>query len=227
VVHAAPALGGVSPVGVRFTPALVGVGRTGHVALTFDDGPDPESTPRFLDALDDVAWKATFFMLGDMTRRDPDVARAVAERGHEIAVHGDVHGNMLRRTPRHARDDIRRAFDSVSAATGVEPRWFRPPFGISSYASLRAARELGMRTVLWTTWGRDWRREATPDTVVADVTRRYVDGGTVLLHDSDCTSYPGSWRSALGALPRLADEFAARGLTVGPVGEHGIGGRTT
>jgi hypothetical protein len=79
-----------------------------------------------------------------------------------------------------------------------------------------------MRTVLWTTWGRDWRREATPDTVVADVTRRYVDGGTVLLHDSDCTSYPGSWRSALGALPRLADEFAARGLTVGPVGEHGI-----
>ncbi len=79
-----------------------------------------------------------------------------------------------------------------------------------------------MTTVLWTTWGRDWRREATPDTVVADVTRRYVDGGTVLLHDSDCTSYPGSWRSALGALPRLADEFAARGLTVGTVGDHGI-----
>jgi peptidoglycan/xylan/chitin deacetylase (PgdA/CDA1 family) len=209
-------------VGVRFTPALVGVGRTGHVALTFDDGPDPESTPWFLDALDEVGWKATFFMLGDMTRREPGVARAVAERGHEIAVHGDVHGNMLRRTPRHARDDIWRAFDSVSAATGVEPRWFRPPFGISSYASLRAARGLGMRTVLWTTWGRDWRREATPDTVVADVTRRYVDGGTVLLHDSDCTSYPGSWRSALGALPRLADEFAARGLAVGPVGEHGI-----
>ena len=79
-----------------------------------------------------------------------------------------------------------------------------------------------MTTVLWTTWGRDWRREATPDTVVADVTRRYVDGGTVLLHDSDCTSYPGSWRAALGALPRLADEFATRGLAVGTVGEHGI-----
>ena len=62
----------------------------------------------------------------------------------------------------------------------------------------------------------------TPESVFADVTRRYVDGGTVLLHDSDCTSYPGSWRSALGALPRLADEFALRHLAVGPVGDHGI-----
>jgi len=224
-VHAAPALGGVSPLGVRFTPALVGVGRKGHVALTFDDGPDPESTPQFLDQLDLLGWRATFFMLGEMTRRNPGLARAVAERGHEIAVHGDVHGNMLRRTPGHTRDDIRRAHDSVATASGVEPRWFRPPFGISSYASLRVAREFGMTTVLWTTWGRDWRREATPDTVVADVTRRYVDGGTVLLHDSDCTSYPGSWRSALGALPRLADEFSTRGLAVGTVGDHGIASR--
>jgi peptidoglycan/xylan/chitin deacetylase (PgdA/CDA1 family) len=223
VLHAAPALGGVSPIGVRFTPALVGVGRRGHVALTFDDGPDAASTPQFLDALDALGWHATFFMLGEMTRRDPGVAGAVADAGHEIAVHGDVHGNMLRRTPARARDDIRRAHDSVAEATGVAPRWFRPPFGISSFASLRAARELGMTTVLWTTWGRDWRREATPSSVVADVTRRYVDGGTVLLHDSDCASYPGCWQSALGALPRLADEFAARGLEVGTVGAHGVG----
>ncbi len=222
MLHAGPALGGVSPIGVRFTPALVGVGRRGHVALTFDDGPDASSTPAFLDALEALGWHATFFMLGEMTRRDPGVARAVADAGHEVAVHGDVHGNMLRRTPRSARDDVARAHDTVAQATGIEPRWFRPPFGISSYSSLRAARRLGMTTVLWTTWGRDWRREATPATVVADVTRRYVDGGTVLLHDSDCTSYPGSWHSSLGALPRLAKEFHARGLDVGTVGEHGI-----
>jgi peptidoglycan/xylan/chitin deacetylase (PgdA/CDA1 family) len=225
LVHAVPALGGVSPIGVRFTPSLVGVGRRGHVALTFDDGPDAGSTPRFLDELDALGWRATFFMLGEMTRRDPGLARAVAEGGHEIAVHGDVHGNMLRRTPRHTRDDIDRAYDSIAEATGIEPRWFRPPFGISSYMSLRAARRLGMTTVLWTTWGRDWRREATPASVVDDVLRRYVDGGTVLLHDSDCTSYPGSWESALGALPQLAEEFEARGLEVGTVGEHGVGTR--
>ena len=88
--------------------------------------------------------------------------------------------------------------------------------------ALRGARQAGLRTVLWTTWGRDWRKEATPQSVTDDVLRRYVSGGTVLLHDSDCESYPGSWRSALGALPMLADELAARGLQVGTVGEHGI-----
>jgi peptidoglycan-N-acetylglucosamine deacetylase len=222
IVHAAPALGGVSPIGVRLTPSLVGVGRRGHVALTFDDGPDPESTPAFLGVLHDLGWKATFFMLGDMVRRAPGVAAEVAAAGHEVAVHGDVHGNMLRRTPRRTADDITAAYEAVATATGVEPTWFRPPFGIMSWASLRAAGRLGMRTVLWTTWGRDWRREATPQSVTDDVLRRYVDGGTVLLHDSDCTSYPGSWRSALGALPRLADELGARGLVVGPVGDHGL-----
>jgi len=157
-----------------------------------------------------------------MVRAAPGLAREVADAGHEIAVHGDVHFNMLRRTPQRAFADIARAHDTIAEATGVAPEWFRPPFGISSYGSIRAARSLGMTTVLWTTWGRDWRREATPDTVVADVTRRYVDGGTVLLHDSDCTSYPGSWRSATGALPILADRFAADGLKVGTVGDHGI-----
>jgi len=79
--------------------------------------------------------------------------------------------------------------------------------------------------VLWTTWGRDWRKDATPETVHADILRRYVAGGTVLLHDSDCESYPGSWRSSLGALPLLAETVAERGLNVGPVGDHGIRGR--
>jgi peptidoglycan/xylan/chitin deacetylase (PgdA/CDA1 family) len=222
VVHAAPALGGVSPIGVRVMPSLVGVGRGGHVALTFDDGPDPESTPAFLRVLDELGWTATFFMLGEMVRKAPAVAADVVAAGHEVGVHGDVHGNMLRRTPRRTDDDITTAYRTIVDATGAEPRWFRPPFGVISYSSLRSARRLGMRTVLWTTWGRDWRREATPQSVTADVLRRYVDGGTVLLHDSDCTSYPGSWRSALGALPRLADELGARGLTVGPVGEHGL-----
>jgi peptidoglycan/xylan/chitin deacetylase (PgdA/CDA1 family) len=222
VVHAAPALAGVSPLGVRLTPSLVGVGRPGHVALTFDDGPDPESTYEFLRVLDTLGWHATFFMLGTMVRKAPVLAAEVAAAGHEIAVHGDVHDNMLRRTPRVAADDIARAVEVIADATGAQPVWFRPPFGILSYASLRASKRLGLTTVLWTTWGRDWRREATPESVVADVTRRYVDGGTVLLHDSDCTSYPGSWRSALGALPRLADNFERRGLAVGTVGEHGL-----
>jgi peptidoglycan/xylan/chitin deacetylase (PgdA/CDA1 family) len=157
-----------------------------------------------------------------MVRRSPSVAREVAAAGHEVGVHGDLHRNMLRRTPRATERDIARAYDTVAAATGTEPRWFRPPFGILSFSAVRAARRHDMSTVLWTTWGRDWRREATADTVVADVTRRFLDGGTVLLHDSDCQSYPGSWKSTIGALPRLAEEFDARGLAVGALADHGI-----
>lgn len=223
-VHAVPALAGVSPFGIRFTPRIVGRGTRGHVALTFDDGPDPESTPAFLAELDRLGWRATFFMLGTMARRAPGLVAEVAAAGHEVAVHGDEHKNMLRRGPRATADDILRCRDTLAELTGTAPGWFRPPFGILSYGALRGARRAGLQTVLWTTWGRDWRKEATPQTVTDDVLRRYVSGGTVLLHDSDCESYPGSWRSALGALPMLAEELAARDLTVGPVGEHGIDG---
>jgi peptidoglycan-N-acetylglucosamine deacetylase len=210
---------------MRVTPRLVGRGQPGHVALTFDDGPDPTSTPAVLQELDRLGWHATFFMLGTMARRAPALVGEVAAAGHEVAVHGDEHRNMLRRTPRGARDDIRRATDTVADLSGAEPIWFRPPFGILSLGALSGAKRAQLTTVLWTTWGRDWRKEATPDTVVADVLRRYVDGGTVLLHDSDCESYPGSWRATLGALAPLADQLAARGLTVGPLREHGLASR--
>ena len=205
-----------------FAPALAGVGRRGHVALTFDDGPDPVSTPRFLDALDRIGWRATFFMLGDMARRAPGLAADVAAAGHEIGVHGDRHRSQLRLTPRQVADDIARARDTVSDATGVAPRWFRPPYGTLSLAGLRSVGQVGLRSVLWTAWGRDWRADATADSVVADVLGGYVNGGTVLLHDSDCTSAPECWRATLGALPGLAKELRGQSLRIGPVGEHGI-----
>jgi len=204
------------------TPGLAGVGDADHVALTFDDGPDPLSTPAILEQLDRLDWRATFFLLGPMVRRSPDLARELAARGHEIGVHGDEHRSHLHRTPAAIRDDVARARDSIAEATGVAPAWFRPPYGALSAGSLTAARRLGLQTVLWTTWGRDWRAEATPATVVADVSDGLRPGATVLLHDSDCTSAPNSWRATLGALAPLGDLFARRGLTVGTLGEHGL-----
>ena len=164
-------------------------------------------------------------MLGTLARQSPSLVADVVAAGHEVAVHGDEHRNMLRRTPWGARDDIRRATDTIAQLTGNEPTWFRPPFGVLSLGALRGAQRAGLTTVLWTTWGRDWRKEATPSTVVADVLRRYVAGGTVLLHDADRHSYPGCWHSALDALAPLADAFAARDLTVGPLSDHGLAHR--
>ncbi|MGZ6954785.1 MAG: polysaccharide deacetylase family protein [Acidimicrobiia bacterium] len=221
-VNSAPSLLALSWLGRHVTPGLAGVGEPGHVALTFDDGPDPVSTPKFLAVLDELGVRATFFLLGDMARLAPGLAAEVAAAGHEIGVHGDRHRSQLRLSPRVVAEDTARARDAVASATGVDPVWFRPPYGTLSLSGIRAARRRRLRTVLWTTWGRDWRAEATPESVVADALSGYVDGGTVLLHDSDCTSAPQSWRATLDALPQLAGELAARGLRVGPVGEHGI-----
>ncbi|MCU1599647.1 MAG: polysaccharide deacetylase family protein, partial [Frankiales bacterium] len=104
----------------------------------------------------------------------------------------------------------------------VRPEYFRPPYGALTTADLVAARRLGLRTVLWTAWGQDWQRDLTPTYVVDEVLKGDLDGGTVLLHDSDCTSEPGSWRATLGALPTLVDSFRERGLEVGTVGAHGL-----
>jgi peptidoglycan/xylan/chitin deacetylase (PgdA/CDA1 family) len=221
VIHTIPSTLAFSPVGQYVSPRLAGVGRRGHAALTFDDGPDPVSTPPILEALERLGWHATFFMLGDMVRAAPEVAAQVVAAGHEIGVHADVHRSQKRMHPREIREDVVRARDAVATATGVEPRWYRPPHGALTFEGRITAKRLGMQAVLWTTWGRDWRAEATPESVRDDVFAGRVDGGTVLLHDSDCTSDPGCWRSTVAGLPLLAEGFAARGIEVGPVGEHG------
>ncbi len=221
-VHAIPLLSVVTPLRRSWLTGLSGLGAADTVALTFDDGPDPASTPAFLDALDGLGWKATFFMLGSMVRHAPSLAAEVAAAGHEIAVHGDQHRSHIWRSPRDVATDLERSTAAVADTTGCRPNWFRPPYGHLTTAGMVAARRSGVRPVLWTTWGRDWRATATPASVVTDVARHLGPGGTVLLHDSDCTSAPGAWRSALGSLPALADLFATAGLRPVPLGGHGL-----
>ncbi|MDQ6838298.1 MAG: polysaccharide deacetylase family protein [Actinomycetota bacterium] len=222
VAHLAPGITSWRSLRCRTLPGLAGVGDDHHVALTFDDGPDPASTPAFLDTLDELGWRATFFCLGQQVRRDPDLTREVVRRGHELGIHGDLHTNHLRRPVTWTVPDLVRARDLVADVAGIEPHWFRPPYGALAASSLVAAHHARLRTVLWTSWGRDWRAEATPTTVVDDVERTWHRGATVLLHDSDITSAPKSWLSALGALHPLAERWAARDLAVGPLADHGL-----
>ncbi|MEU0334329.1 polysaccharide deacetylase family protein [Streptomyces sp. NPDC006193] len=221
--HIGPAATWLPAVRLPFCPGLCGAGHARHVALTFDDGPDPVSTPRFLDALDALGVRATFFVLGERVVRHPEVVRETVRRGHELGVHGWTHDRPW--LPALTRDaaEVARTVRAVHGVTGHRPLWYRPPYGILTTGRWRAARRAGLRTVLWSAWGRDWTADATPDSVRARVAADLRGGGTVLLHDSDRHAAPGCWRAALGALPAVVRGCREAGLTVGPLREHGPG----
>jgi peptidoglycan/xylan/chitin deacetylase (PgdA/CDA1 family) len=224
VVHAGPGLTAFGPVRRRLFPRLAGLGRPDHVALTFDDGPDPapSATPAFLDLLAGRGVRATFFLLGTMAAKSPRLVAGIVAAGHEVGIHGWEHRYTVLRSPGAVRDDMRRALDAVTESAGVTPRLYRPPYGVLSAGALAAARALGLTPVLWSCWGREWLPGATPATVAGTLAQHLTGGSCVLLHDSGCASREGATVAALGALPRLLDTCAARGLTVGPLAEHGM-----
>jgi peptidoglycan/xylan/chitin deacetylase (PgdA/CDA1 family) len=222
IAHGLPAAAAIGPLRRRLLPALAGTGDPRHVALTFDDGPHPEATPRLLRLLDNVGVRATFFLVGRDLDAHPEVGRAIVAAGHEVGVHGYHHRPLPWCGPRDTIDDISRATATITAVTGAMPRWWRPPYGVASTVALGAARRIGLTPVLWTCWGRDWTPAATPDRVYRTVVRRLAGGGTILLHDNDRYGSPRSWEATLEALPPILTLCRVRGLTVGPLAEHGI-----
>jgi peptidoglycan/xylan/chitin deacetylase (PgdA/CDA1 family) len=181
---------------------------TAQVALTFDDGPHAQGTLLVLEALARHGVVATFFMVGEQVRRNPALAREVAEQGHGIAVHGDRHRNLLRLTPWQIRDDLARAHATIGEHTGIDATLHRAPYGIYSWPALREVRRRGWEPVLWSRWGRDWTRGATPRSIAAKVSDGVRAHDILLLHDADDYSAPGSHRRTAEALPRVLEALA-------------------
>jgi peptidoglycan-N-acetylglucosamine deacetylase len=221
VAQLAPSVTALAWVRNWLTPGLSGLGDPGHVALTFDDGPDPASTPYFLEVLARFDVRATFFVLGSALYRHPGLGRELTAAGHELAVHGWNHHPLWLRRTRTIAADLARTRDLIADLTGAWPRWFRPPHGILTAPALLAASEVGLVPVLWSAWGREWAPGSTVDSTVDRFARsRRIAGGTVLLHDAGAND---GWVRALGALPELLADCARDGLAVGPLADHGVG----
>src|SRR5882724_6088265 len=126
------------------------------VALTFDDGPHPVTTRRILAVLAATRHRATFFVLGAKARRHPEVVREIHAAGHTLGVHGDRHDRLHAfRMPWRVHAELLRAAQAVEDATGVRPRFFRPPLGHTSLTTIRGVRRAGMIVVAWSTRGLD------------------------------------------------------------------------
>ena len=187
-----------------------GDGATVH--LTFDDGPHPGGTPAVLEALAARGASATFFLVGEQVERYPELAREILAAGHLVALHGYRHRSQLRLPPRTLAEDLRRGSDAIVSATGQLAPLYRPPYGIFSAAGLALTRHRGDTPWLWSRWGRDWRADATPQSVAALAAGRLESGDVILLHDADHYGDPGCWRSTAGALPLILDAIERRGL---------------
>jgi peptidoglycan-N-acetylglucosamine deacetylase len=182
-------------------PTTLAEGR--GIALTFDDGPHRDGSAAVLELLRDAGAVATFFLIGEQVERMPALAQEIAAAGHAIGIHGYRHTLLLRRTPGALRDDFARAADAIGRATGVAATLYRPPYGVFSFPALRLVRELGWTPFLWSRWGRDWERQATPESIAARATRNLGGGDVVLLHDADHYSSAGSWRGTVAAVPAV------------------------
>lgn len=188
------------------------------VALTFDDGPHPQGTPAVLSVLEAADMRGTFFMVGEQVERRPELAAEVAARGHVVALHGYRHHLQLRMTPSQVRTDIARGLDVLTDALGTRPDLHRPPYGVYSPAGLRSVRAAGLRPLLWSRWGKDWRRYRAPQSIAALALQGISAGDVVLLHDADYYSARDSYRRTVQALELIIAELAARRIaTVLPV----------
>jgi peptidoglycan/xylan/chitin deacetylase (PgdA/CDA1 family) len=194
-----------------FGRALARLPQTGRdVALTFDDGPNPVTTPRVLDILKAEGVVATFFLLGKHVDRWPELARRVADEGHVLGNHGYHHRKLHVRGPVYVRDDLSRGTESIRLATGRAPLLFRAPHGFRNPWVSSIARSMGQRTVGWTLGVWDSARPGA-----AAIAQRAIHGvrsGTVLLlHDGDGYDADGDRTQTADALPVIIRDLRAQG----------------
>jgi peptidoglycan/xylan/chitin deacetylase (PgdA/CDA1 family) len=195
-----------------FAPVLSRVTGAGDaIALTFDDGPSPRSTRKVLAVLAQFGAHGTFFVLGSKGRQCPDVLADIGKAGHDIGVHGDAHDRLLSlRHPKRIIEDLVRASNTVEHATGVRPRFFRPPIGHVSPRTAKAARHLGLTLVGWTVRARDGLARATAHVAQRRIIEGLRPGAIILLHDA--SEHEDREPAGVAALPIILEEARRRGL---------------
>jgi peptidoglycan/xylan/chitin deacetylase (PgdA/CDA1 family) len=219
--HAGLVLGGLFPrcriLGPNMTRMRTNENGQRVVALTFDDGPHPELTPRVLDVLDDFGARASFFCVGREIEQQAPLVREMVSRGHQIENHTWSHPNWFALlSPAGLTTQISRTQSVIDHVTGRAPTYFRAPAGIRSPWLDPVLQRYRLRLVSWTRRGFD-TVDKDPDRIYFRLVSNIAPGDILLLHDGGPRDT--SLRSALvlELLPRLLDKIRRKGLQVVPL----------
>jgi len=215
--HAGLVAASVSPRSALLGPNLTRVDSADAVALTFDDGPDPEVTPQVLALLAAAGVRASFFCIGQRAARHPEVVAAIRSAGHGVENHTFHHHHGFAFSGPHALTaEIQRGQDAIAAAAGVAPRFFRAPAGMRNPWVPGAVADVGLRYVSWTRRGFD-AVSADPARVAARLTGGLAAGDILLMHDGNSGRRPGGPPVVVETLRRVLEAMASAGLRSAPL----------
>jgi len=199
------------------------------LALTFDDGPDPEFTPRILAVLASYGARATFNQMGSNALRHPDLVRDVVRAGHEVGNHTWTHQDLSFQSPRQTLRQLERGRDAIESVAGARPRFFRPPRSELTGSALSASAALGHDVLLWSVT-RGSPGVGTPAAVSDHLVRTAARGDVVALHDGigrgtfhpkgNAARFLRARRAVeVAALPAALERIMATGLRLVTVSE--------
>jgi peptidoglycan/xylan/chitin deacetylase (PgdA/CDA1 family) len=175
-----------------------------YVAMTFDDGPHPQNTPRLLDMLRARNIKATFYVIGQNVDRHPHIARRIVAEGHEIGNHTYTHRNLTTLGSDSVRSEMSKTQAAIVRAAGVKPRTMRPPYGaLRTEQRNTIFSEFGYPTIMWSVDPQDWKRPG-PSVVTSRILSKSGNGSIILAHDLH--------KPTVDAMPRTLDGLLSRGL---------------
>lgn len=180
------------------------------VALTFDDGPNPDATPLILETLAQKGVRATFFVLGSHAERWPELVRRISHEGHQLGNHGYFHRKLQFKSPFYVSRDIRLGIRAIKRAGAPAPKYFRAPHGFRSPWTTPIASSYGERTVGWSlgVWDSD---KPGVDEIVRRTLEGVSPGAIVLLHDGDGYNPDGDRMQTAAALPLIIDRLKEEG----------------
>jgi peptidoglycan/xylan/chitin deacetylase (PgdA/CDA1 family) len=178
------------------------------IALTFDDGPSPGTT-EILAILDQYKVRATFFQCGVNVLRASELSQTIHAAGHEIGNHSHTHPNCALKSPSFIDTEFSRAQDAIAECIGTAPKLLRAPYGVRWFGYHAMQERLGLRGVMWTVIGRDWKLPAPA--IAARVVSGISDGGIICLHDGRGTLKDPDVSSTIEAVRRIVPELLQNG----------------